>query len=395
MTSITPSTTIKIIAGMSYTFTSEDVARGPVATLTPLDVRFSSEKYSKESLKVTYLYPDHNGARQVFAVDLSSSTAFDPRLLFDATASVNGGELSLQEQLRRERMRLFTSGIASYQWASNGGKMMIPMAGRVLIYDESIANEDDRLYVLYDGSSGEAFDPQLSPDGNLVAFVINNDLYVLPIPASRSTVGGNAAPLRLTTQGAVPGLSCGVADYIAQEEMHRFKGFWWSPSSRRIAYTIVDERHVPVFQISHASSADPHHAETHRYPFTGKRNAIVQVAVVEITAELWTQDKDKSKATSSPSSVLLDVCAADSERADWADDHYIARVGFWPDDSVMVQVQNRQQNVLDLLLADSVTGRCHLLVRELSSSWVNLHDDCHAMSVQLTDESSSAFEFLW
>jgi dipeptidyl-peptidase 4 len=262
---------------------------------------------------VTYLYPDNEGKRQVFAARVPSSTeaaassadVIEPFLFVNATKALESTELSLQEQLRRERMRLFTAGVVAYEWDSSsrgdGGRLIIPMSGQILLYDATIADEASRLSILYDGSAGEAVDPQLAPDGLSIAFVINDDLYVQDIPASLISSTGPVLT-RLTTNGAKAGITCGLADYIAQEEMDRYvaikpnssmeslpmslphafvvlrlrilycryRGFWWSPDSRSIAYCEADENAVPEYRILHQGKDDPEHEEVHRYPFAGR-----------------------------------------------------------------------------------------------------------------------------
>jgi len=147
--------------------------------------------------------------------------------LFDA--SDNSG-LSLQEQLRRERMRLFVSGIAAYEWSSKDKahsdkpqRLIVPLGGKVILYENAPnLSNSQKVRVIYDGSSGDAVDPHLSPDGTKVAFVINDDLYALRIPAIDESSEVVAVPTRLTVNGAKSGITCGLADYIAQEEMDRF-----------------------------------------------------------------------------------------------------------------------------------------------------------------------------
>ncbi len=71
--------------------------------------------------------------------------------------------------------------------------------------------------------------PQISPDGTHVAFVHDAEVYVMPLDGS--------APARQVTTGARgTGRTHGVADYIAQEEMGRMDGFWWSPDGDHIAF---------------------------------------------------------------------------------------------------------------------------------------------------------------
>ena len=189
---------------------------------------------------LTFLYPDAKGPRKVFAVDLTLPTNNGMFKLFDTAAT---GGLSLQEQLRRERMRLFTLGIATYEWSckssSPAQRLIVPLGGKVLLYERSSsssadsAQESNECRVIYDGSAGDAVDPHLSPDGNSVAFVINDDLYAMQIPAllaqstteSQSEEESAAATARnlkrLTYNGAKVGVTCGLADYLAQEEMDR------------------------------------------------------------------------------------------------------------------------------------------------------------------------------
>src|SRR5690606_18983067 len=92
------------------------------------------------------------------------------------------------------------------------------------------------------GSDG-AIDPHLSPDGTKVAFVRDGELWVLP-------VSGSSEARRLTS-GAEPGLTNGLAEFIAQEELDRDRGFWWSPDGAKIAYIRADSRHIPDYTIVH------------------------------------------------------------------------------------------------------------------------------------------------
>lgn len=225
------------------TFESEDVAMGPPGFVSPLSVSFSPN-----GSLLTYLYPDETGSRKVFGIDLANSKT--PHQLINNADSSKA--LSLQEQLRRERMRLFTQGISTYEWCVSGKtagdnqRMMIPLNGSIFLYNSNASAEGEQYRQVYDSETfGEAVDPHLSPDGNNVAFVIKDDLYVL------SLIGASNKPVRLTVNGAKEGITCGLADFIAQEEMHRFRGFWWSPDSTQIAYCEADETKVPEYKILH------------------------------------------------------------------------------------------------------------------------------------------------
>ncbi len=255
---------------------------------------------------LTFLYPDTDG-RKVFAVDLDQALGEGHFKLFDAADNTG---LSLQEQLRRERMRLFVSGIAAYEWSSKAKahsdkpqRLIVPLGGKVILYEHnSSLTVSQKVRVIYDGSSGDAVDPHLSPDGTKVAFVINDDLYALRIPSVGEAEVAVTVPTRRPANGSKSGVTCGLADYIAQEEMDRFdfsfmsfcfftllrlffritvfavpvknrpsqrltvllftrpvvnihivphfvctrryRGFWWSPDSSRIVYAEADETMV-------------------------------------------------------------------------------------------------------------------------------------------------------
>lgn len=181
-------------------------------------------------------------------------------------------------------MRNFSRGVTRYQWdtsktTTGQQQLIIPINGQVLRYSE----ESKALEIVYDGTlpdnrEADAVDPKLSPDGKKIAFVADDDLYVLYLPSS------DAAPrvVRLTREGERTGVSCGLADYLAQEEMDRYEGFWWSPNSDYIAFTIVDETVIPEFIITHPGDEDPHRKEIHRYPFAGKTNPKVDLAVISV-----------------------------------------------------------------------------------------------------------------
>jgi hypothetical protein len=162
---------------------SGDIALGPLCNVSPIKVAFSS--LNKDL--VTWLYPDKNGTRQVHKATLPRpvtsqqegiSRSYMEQLLPDASGTAE--KLSLAEQLRRERMRMFVNGVAHYQWSiyypSNSTPspsagpitefamefMLIPMGPRLVIYDR----RTDSTVTLYDGHLGAAIDPQVSPTGN-------------------------------------------------------------------------------------------------------------------------------------------------------------------------------------------------------------------------------------
>lgn len=330
-------------------FTEEAVAQGPVGIISPINVQFAET----DRKLVTFLYPDASGARQLYAIDTAADSDFEPFLLLDSTKG-SSAELSLVEQLQRERMRLFGGGLASYQWAERSSddshrRALAPINGQFLLYDSPRGATPESLMLVdpmkdVPGITSPALvDPHISPSGLKVAFVCQGDLYVVNTPADVSDPKQLPKAQRLTVNGEKPGVTCGLADYVAQEEMNRYRGFWWSPDSSLIAYAEVDESHVPEYEIRHQGKSDPHHTESHRYPFAGAANPSVKLAVLRADG-----------SGGMPQSVWMDLVGSDPSLD--ASDYYVARVGWWPDGSCMAQVQDRDQSVLQLLRLDPSTG---------------------------------------
>jgi hypothetical protein len=211
---------------LTSTLTSEDVAYGPPVNTVP-----SSLSISPMSNDLMLLFPNPlTGQRQLYQFSASKN---EFQLFVDVNTS---GELSHEEKLRRERMRLFSNGITSYIWGKREGtlssRLMIPMNGQIIVFDP----KHEEVVVVYDGSAGTAIDPTWSPDGKLIAFVMNRDLYYLELPGTTAlcfilitassvdevtSQSPACHPIRLTDAGAQEGISCGLADFLAQEEMDR------------------------------------------------------------------------------------------------------------------------------------------------------------------------------
>src|SRR5207237_10905124 len=92
----------------------------------------------------------------------------------------------------------------------------------------------------------------------------------------------DSEPRQLNSSARGTSASHGLAEYVAQEEMDRRAGFWWSNDSAWLAFEEADETHIPVYRIVHQGKAatGAHAQEDHRYPFAGAPNARVRLGVV-------------------------------------------------------------------------------------------------------------------
>ncbi len=313
----------------------EELARFPAPGMsTPVSFAFSPD-----DTLLTYLYgANQSPVRQLYALDVESGRA----RVAQAGVDPEGERLSLEEQLLRQRQRQLGQGIVRYSWAERGDAMLIPAQSGAFVK----RGVDGAAELIASAADGAILDPQLSPDGSMIAFVRDAEICVLPVSAA-------SPPRQITTGARGTGKTNGLAEYIAQEEMHRLRGFWWSPDGSRIAFVEADETHIPVYRIVHQGKNDTGDAaqEDHRYPFAGMPNARVRLGVVSVNggATTW-----------------LDLGADD--------DIYLARVGWTPQGSLRAQIQNREQTRLDLVEFDADGGGRRALLSETSDTWINLHD---------------------
>ena len=260
------------------------------------------------------------------------------RMLVDSEKLSSGAALSEAERMNRERRRIAdVKGITDYAWAPDAKRLLVPVDG-----DLWVAALDGNVSRLTQTPETET-DAKLSPKGGFASFVRDGHLFV------QSLAGGAA---REVAGEATPKVSWGVAEFIAQEELDRFDGHWWAPDDSRIAVARVDES--PVKQVTRAAiGADGTRLFTQAYPAAGTANADVS---------LWLVNPDgtgKTKVDLGPSA-----------------DIYVARVAWAVDGKTLyVQRLTRDQQRLDILAVDPVTGASRVLASETAKTWVNVHDN--------------------
>jgi dipeptidyl-peptidase-4 len=193
--------------------------------------------------------------------------------------------------------------------------------------------------------------PSFSPDGRLVAFVRDANLYVVDVASQRET--------RLTRDGSAKILN-GRLDWVYEEEIFgrgQKRAYWWSPDSSRLAFLRIDDTPVSPFIVV---DDIPYEQEVERwdYPRAGTPNPEAAIGVVRASGGSirWID------LTKYPSSDRLIV------GLDWASDRQL-----------VYEIQNRIQTWMDLNVADPSSGATRTLLRETTPAWVNPPEGAHPL----------------
>jgi dipeptidyl-peptidase-4 len=244
--------------------------------------------------------------------------------------------LTPEEKARRERQRVSVGGFTDFQLSEDGAHILLSLSGKLYL----VRRADRKVTELRTGPG--ALDPKFAPDGHAVSYVRDNDVYLYDLTKDieqRVTTGGSDRRPH------------GLAEFIAQEEMHRFSGYWWSPDSRAIVYQETDPRGVDVWHVS-----DPMRPEQAPqpmpYPRPGQPNVAVRLGIIPAAGgeTVWI-DWDAKKYP------------------------YLARVHWGKHGPLTIVVQTREQDEIVLLRVDPQTGRTTSLVTERDPAWVDLPRD--------------------
>jgi dipeptidyl-peptidase-4 len=335
-----------LLAAMSSTATAEKLT---------IERLFAAPDLSGASLRSPHLSPDGRFVAYLRSKDSNKDRldlwAYDiarheHRLLVDsALLEPQGHALSAEEEARRERQRTSSlSGIVEYEFSSDSRYLLVPVGGDLYVYDLQ-AKPEKAVRRLTSGSHYET-DAHFSPHGAYVSFIRDQNLIVYDLATATE---------RSITRDGGGAISYGTAEFIAQEEMSRTTGYWWSPDETGIAFTKVDESPVAAidrFEIY----ADSVKVIKQRYPAAGAPNATVQLFV------------QKLAAPAGSAAVEIDLGPNT--------DFYLARINWLPHSAALaVQRQSRDQKTLSLLNADATSGKTTELLSEHSDTWVDLHDE--------------------
>ncbi len=184
-----------------------------------------------------------------------------------------------------------------------------------------------------------------NPQGDKVAFVFDNNLYYRDLNTHEV--------VQITHDGKHNEIINGATDWVYEEEFSFAKAFYWSPDGQRIAFYRFDERHVPQFTMTNYHGELYPEYVTFKYPKVGQPNSIVTIHVYHLDRKMTRQ-----------------IATGDET------DIYIPRIK-WTRDPFLLCVfrMNRHQSELELLLAETTTGKTTLLMKETNKWYIDIHDN--------------------
>jgi dipeptidyl-peptidase-4 len=279
----------------------------------------------------------------LWALDVATG---DERLIADpAELGKAGAEDDPVEKARRERARERAGGIVAFATDAACTVAVFTLAGAVYLADLRPADS------AADGATGggtvrelptltPAADPRPDPTGTHVAYVRDGALRVHEI--------ATAADRALADPAGADGISFGLAEFIAAEEMDRSRGYWWAPDGSAILTARVDETPVQFWHI-----ADPANPATEarpvRYPAAGTPNAVVSLLMVTLAGDVTEVSWD-SAALPYLVTATWDVGTGQP----------------------LLVVASRDQRDMRILAVDAATGATRLVRADGDPSWVDI-----------------------
>ena len=239
--------------------------------------------------------------------------------------------------------------IISYEFSEDESKLILATKLKQIYRHSSIGT-----YFLYDlktknltlVSENQIQEPTFNGESSKVAYGFENNLYI------KDLVSGTTK--QITTDGKVNSIINGITDWVYEEEFGFVRAFDWNKSGDKIAYIRFDETNVPEYSMDVMGEELYPTEQVFKYPKAGEENAKVSLHMYDVTSG------ETSK---------VDVSGFNS--------YYIPRIK-WTEEASLLSVQliNRHQNELDLILVDaSNNNSTTLLHKENDTAYVDVKDD--------------------
>ena len=290
---------------------------------------------SPDGRRIVFLR-SRGGADTVNCLWVVDAVTGEERLVADPEVLLSGRDdenLPPEERARRERTRESAGGITAFATDAAVTVTSFAIAGRLFV-GGLLSGTARELPV-----AGPVFDPRPDPTASRVAYVNGRLLCIGELDGRWRLLAGDDPDEPET-------VTWGSADFIAAEEMHRFRGYWWSPAGDALAVTRVDTQ--PVQHWFLGDPADPGAAPRELpYPAAGTPNAEVTLHVIGLDGSIVDVEWDRDTFP------------------------YLADV-FWTDAGLVITVQRRDQRTVQIRRVDPATGATELLAEDHDEIWVEL-----------------------
>ncbi len=192
---------------------------------------------------------------------------------------------------------------------------------------------------------GKQMFASVSPKGNKVAFVRDNNLFIKDLDLNKE--------IKVTADGKINEIKNGWADWVYEEEFSKADFFEWNADGTKLAYVRFDESQVKEFSFDTYNNNLYPDKVIFKYPKAGENNSIVSVHIYELATAV---------------SFKVDI---GSET-----DIYIPRIK-WTNDANVLSIQrlNRLQNKLELLYANSIDGTSKVILTEDAKTYIDIKED--------------------
>ena len=269
------------------------------------------------------------------------------RLIADPRA-LGAGEENLPpgERARRERVRETAAGIVAYATDKAASIAVFALSGQVY----TVPLDDSGQPPLLVPAKTPALDPRPDPTGTWVAYMHDDALHVINLATGDDAVVASE-----------DGVTFGLAEFVAAEEMDRSRGYWWSPDGSQLLIARVDESPVRRWYIADPANPGRPPAEV-AYPAAGTANADVSLRLATLPpADAAQREEDGKGEAGGSHAELADVAGWD--RAAYP---YLVNV-VWGSAPLIV-VQTRDQKSLRLI--NAATGE--LLREDNDPFWTDI-----------------------
>ncbi len=237
-------------------------------------------------------------------------------------------------------------GFVDYQFSNDETKLLLATEMEPVFRHSTLA-----YYHIYDRvskqmvkiSESKIQEPYIAPNGNQVAYVMDNNLYLFDIPTKKTTP--------ITTDGVKNKIINGVTDWVYEEEFAFVRAFAWNSNGTKIAFLRFDETRVPEFSMDVYGTGLYQTQTVFKYPKAGEENATVSLHIY-----------DAKKG------VISKVALPDA--------YYFPRIKWMHDaNRLSVQTLNRHQNHLKLYSVDATNNLASVLMEEKDKAYIDITDN--------------------